>query len=499
MQMIIPGSMTQKLSGTQAALPQQGSSKSKDSKAFLEALEEAQLPENDREELLEMAEDVSMKDLLAAILQDGERLFKEFDEELQSLFENDETFDWTGELEALIDQLPGNVRELGDNLQGMESEKALAMIEQWLSGMSGEKFEDLKNQEQKFTESMIGLLAIFNQTYDNEHSDKALPELNQSLASLANTISKGHAGESIDTKKIVDHLTQWAKKQVNSSQSIEQLVPQMQKTVSPEEITRNERQQQTAGMMSKAQQLAVHRGNEGVQQVAGAVKDQEAASTMSNTAFYRGNQGVDRNTEGSQSKSHYLQELLNRGFFASESRSNSNQTALGAQGTGTAMTNVAQLVMHLGENKTEHARSQEFVKQFQDLLGRSSLQSFKNGTQELSLKLHPEHLGRVDIKLVQQNGQINAQLLTTTKTAREMIESHIQQLRHTFAQQNIQVDRIEIGQQQPSYLQQESQNKEQEQQPFSESNQSEQQEESSEDSDNSFREMLDELTFNEQV
>ncbi|MFB5660562.1 flagellar hook-length control protein FliK [Alteribacillus sp. HJP-4] len=192
--------------------------------------------------------------------------------------------------------------------------------------------------------------------------------------------------------------------------------------------------------------------------------------------------------------SDYLQNLLNRTFAALDPAGGSLPSSLSQEGTQQPA-KVQQLVMHLGENKTEYARQQEFTRQLQELLGKTNLPSLKNGAKELTLKLHPEHLGRVDIKLTQQNGQIIAQLLTTTKAARELVEQQIHHLKQSFQQQNIQVERIEIQQQISSYLHQEQEeNQENKQQPPENA----QQDHVSED-DNSFADILEELTFNEQV
>ncbi|SER60557.1 flagellar hook-length control protein FliK [Salipaludibacillus aurantiacus] len=100
-----------------------------------------------------------------------------------------------------------------------------------------------------------------------------------------------------------------------------------------------------------------------------------------------------------------------------------------------------------GENEAGRASQEQVIRQFHNLLGRSAFQQLSNGVQQLSLKLHPASLGRMDVTIQQVNGVMTATLMTTTKTARDLIEGQMTQLRHAFQAQNIQVDKIEITQQ----------------------------------------------------
>lgn len=104
------------------------------------------------------------------------------------------------------------------------------------------------------------------------------------------------------------------------------------------------------------------------------------------------------------------------------------------------------------EGQAEKPSQEHFIRQFQNLLSRSSFQQLTNGVQQLNVKLHPASLGRLDITLQQVNGVLQATLLTTTKVARDLIEGQLGQLRHAFQTQNIQVDRIEVQQQQSHQL-----------------------------------------------
>ncbi|MBB6449295.1 hypothetical protein HNR44_001244 [Geomicrobium halophilum] len=105
-----------------------------------------------------------------------------------------------------------------------------------------------------------------------------------------------------------------------------------------------------------------------------------------------------------------------------------------------------QLFIHLGGHKTNHARAIEFVKQFQQAIRKGHLRMNGDGVQRLTVKLHPETLGRVDVQITRENGLMQARMLTTTNTTRELVEAQLPQLRNAFLQQQLAVDRIIVEQ-----------------------------------------------------
>ncbi|MCD8501824.1 MAG: flagellar hook-length control protein FliK [Bacillaceae bacterium] len=113
---------------------------------------------------------------------------------------------------------------------------------------------------------------------------------------------------------------------------------------------------------------------------------------------------------------------------------------------GPQMTKEQQFFLHLGQ-KVNQTNPEQFIRQFENILAKSTLTQSPNGLNELSIKLFPEHLGRLDVKLLQQDGKLFAQLRTTTAAAKESIESQIHLLKQAFAAQNIQIEKIEITQQ----------------------------------------------------
>jgi flagellar hook-length control protein FliK len=72
----------------------------------------------------------------------------------------------------------------------------------------------------------------------------------------------------------------------------------------------------------------------------------------------------------------------------------------------------------------------------------------KNGDEtNIRIKLSPENLGQLDIRLTTSEGKVTAHIVTATAGAKELIESQLHQLRHTLVQQGIQLDKVEVVQQ----------------------------------------------------
>lgn len=96
------------------------------------------------------------------------------------------------------------------------------------------------------------------------------------------------------------------------------------------------------------------------------------------------------------------------------------------------------------ENK-QNVRSETLIREMQAIFKRANFGQ-AGGTNRISIQLYPEHLGQVRVELTQVNGIMTARILASTAQAKEMIESQLQLLRSGFAQQNLQVDRIDIAQ-----------------------------------------------------
>jgi hypothetical protein len=107
-----------------------------------------------------------------------------------------------------------------------------------------------------------------------------------------------------------------------------------------------------------------------------------------------------------------------------------------------AMNKVQQFILHVQQNG-QPVSENVLIKQFESILSKSTFIK-GNGQQKLFIKLYPEHLGTLRIELIQQENMMAAKILATTAKAKEMLENHLSHLKHSLAQQNIQIEKIEI-------------------------------------------------------
>ncbi len=96
-------------------------------------------------------------------------------------------------------------------------------------------------------------------------------------------------------------------------------------------------------------------------------------------------------------------------------------------------------------------RLSQLPKDFSELINQR-LQVMKTGEDsQIRIKLAPDHLGQLDIRLSTTDGKITAQITTLAPGTKEIIESQIHQLRQTLLNQGIQLDKFDVIQQpQPS-------------------------------------------------
>ncbi len=86
---------------------------------------------------------------------------------------------------------------------------------------------------------------------------------------------------------------------------------------------------------------------------------------------------------------------------------------------------------------------ERFIKDFETILSKSKF--YQNGqVQKLTIQLKPEHLGTLKIELIQQHNELVAKIISSTTSARELLESQSQALKQALVQQNIPINRIDF-------------------------------------------------------
>ena len=85
----------------------------------------------------------------------------------------------------------------------------------------------------------------------------------------------------------------------------------------------------------------------------------------------------------------------------------------------------------------------QFVQDFSKVLESSQWIKSPN-MNKLLIKLYPEQLESLRIEILQKDGMMTARIMANTAQAKDLLDSSLQGLKHSFGQQQIQVDKIEI-------------------------------------------------------
>ncbi|MBL8200129.1 MAG: flagellar hook-length control protein FliK [Chromatiales bacterium] len=131
-------------------------------------------------------------------------------------------------------------------------------------------------------------------------------------------------------------------------------------------------------------------------------------------------------------------------FAASSDRSNPGTGLSALSGTGTTDAGSAALLGRLGSTGLPPLQPLGNAIAFAGGLADRLLTLGGPGAHSARLKLHPEHLGELDVEISIEDGTARVWFGTTTGQARDAIEASLPRLRELFAEQGIQLTRTQI-------------------------------------------------------
>jgi flagellar hook-length control protein FliK len=142
-------------------------------------------------------------------------------------------------------------------------------------------------------------------------------------------------------------------------------------------------------------------------------------------------------------------------------------------------------------------QKEQFVREVQQIISRGKLFVTESGFTKMQIRLTPEHLGNIEIQIIQKHGEITAKIIASSQGAKDALDSQLTQLKQAFTSQDIDFEKIDVflnGDEQTfDFRDENSQGYEDQQQ--SDENMSE-----DEKSDHlSFDEQLSQLVLNEKV
>lgn len=120
---------------------------------------------------------------------------------------------------------------------------------------------------------------------------------------------------------------------------------------------------------------------------------------------------------------------------------------------GGSVNRIQQYVLNVGQASGQALPEDQIMEQLQNIMKQSKFSTSPNGTNQLMIKLNPAHLGTLTIKLIESNGEMIARIIASSKTAKEVIETNLNSLRHVFSTQNITVEKLDIQYQGDSQFQ----------------------------------------------
>lgn len=101
-------------------------------------------------------------------------------------------------------------------------------------------------------------------------------------------------------------------------------------------------------------------------------------------------------------------------------------------------------IISLPENTSANGSSEQLIRQFTSIIKSSKFTNLGNGQSQLVIRLHPEHLGTLTVKLVQENGQMMAKIIASSRSAKELMEANIQQMAHVIPAQHVTIEQFDV-------------------------------------------------------
>ncbi|WP_027414599.1 flagellar hook-length control protein FliK [Aneurinibacillus terranovensis] len=87
-----------------------------------------------------------------------------------------------------------------------------------------------------------------------------------------------------------------------------------------------------------------------------------------------------------------------------------------------------------------------FAREMEAVMVKQAMQNKGTGAYEMTVRLFPENLGQVDVKITALNGQITAQFIATSTAGKEAIERQMDQLHQALLQHGLHPEKLEVTQ-----------------------------------------------------
>jgi flagellar hook-length control protein FliK len=101
-------------------------------------------------------------------------------------------------------------------------------------------------------------------------------------------------------------------------------------------------------------------------------------------------------------------------------------------------------IIAVDQTLSEQKANEAFLQQFTNIIQSGRFTRFKNGNAQFVIRLYPEHLGTLTIKIVREHGTLTAKLIASTDSAKELLDANLSQLYHVLSTENITVEKWNV-------------------------------------------------------
>ncbi|WP_102346943.1 flagellar hook-length control protein FliK [Bacillus sp. Marseille-P3661] len=278
---------------------------------------------------------------------------------------------------------------------------------------TGSSFEGLLSQTEKGSLEQLGLLLITAYQLDKKGQFPEQFEQKEIVKVIQNLIND----------KLGVHLTS---NPVNVSTFLKELVPLIEKKSSTE-LGKNK--------IPMIADQPIQQSNTEIRQAIQNVLYSSSAESNNRASNNDPHAPVDKITNLNQSA--HSKQTVDVDIF--------DQLLTNSVKDGGSVNRIQQYVLTVQQPGTGSTLPEDqILKQLKNIMSQSKLTTSINGTNQLLIKLNPAHLGSLTIKLSETNGEMVARIIASSATAKEVIESNLNSLRHVFSTQNISVEKFDI-------------------------------------------------------
>lgn len=108
--------------------------------------------------------------------------------------------------------------------------------------------------------------------------------------------------------------------------------------------------------------------------------------------------------------------------------------------TQTTQPKLAQYVIHMQQTEG-NSLERQLVNELRQILIDSKFFTARNGMNQLSIRLNPEHLGEMVIRLTEINGEMTVRMIVQSQAAKELLDRNMHQLKHLFSPHQVAVEK----------------------------------------------------------